>query len=64
MALKVIGAGFGRTGTLSLKKALETLGYQRCYHMAEVAEHPEHAALWTEACAGSDRFGTVAAMTG
>ena len=59
MALKVIGAGFGRTGTLSLKKALETLGYQRCYHMAEVAEHPEHAALWTEAWRGGSPWETL-----
>lgn len=36
MALKVIGAGFGRTGTLSMKAALETLGYTKCHHMMEV----------------------------
>ena len=36
MPLRVIGAGFGRTGTLSLKAALEQLGYDPCYHMAEV----------------------------
>ena len=36
MALKVIGAGFGRTGTLSLKEALEKLGYGPCHHMKEV----------------------------
>ncbi|MGE4058333.1 MAG: sulfotransferase family protein, partial [Sphingomonadales bacterium] len=38
MALSVIGAGFGRTGTLSLKLALETLGFDPCYHMMEVIE--------------------------
>ena len=27
MPLKVIGAGFGRTGTLSLKLALDQLGF-------------------------------------
>jgi hypothetical protein len=32
MALKVIGAGWGRTGTESLKIALEQLGFDRCYH--------------------------------
>ena len=32
--LNVIGAGFSRTGTLSLKLALEAVG--RCYHMSEV----------------------------
>ena len=31
MALKVVGAGFGRTGTLSLKNALEKLGFGPCY---------------------------------
>ena len=36
MALKVIGAGLGRTGTESLKKALEHLGYDKCYHMFEL----------------------------
>ena len=35
MALKVIGAGFSRTGTLSTKSALEQLGFAPCYHMAE-----------------------------
>ena len=38
MALSVIGAGFGRTGTLSLKGALERLGFDPCYHMMEVIQ--------------------------
>jgi len=42
MTLEVIGAGFGRTGTLSLKYALEMLGYQKCYHMMELRNHPDH----------------------
>ncbi len=46
MTLKVIGAGFGRTGTMSLKLALEELGFGPCYHMAEVNAHPEHDAKW------------------
>jgi hypothetical protein len=50
--MKVIGAGFGRTGTLSLKGVLETLGFGPCYHMTEVFSHPEHAPLWTAAAAG------------
>ncbi len=49
MALKIIGAGFGRTGTLSLKTALEQLGFGRCYHMLEVGKHPAHAELWATA---------------
>ena len=46
MALKVVGAGFGRTGTLSLKTALERLGFGPCYHMMEVFSRPEHVAMW------------------
>ena len=44
--MRVIGAGFGRTGTASLKAALEELGFGPCYHMTEVFEHPEHADFW------------------
>ncbi len=46
MALKVVGAGFGRTGTLSLKSALEKLGIGPCYHMMEVSARADHAAMW------------------
>ena len=52
MSLQVIGAGFGRTGTMSLKLALEQLGFGPCYHMLEVFEHPEHAAVWDAAAHG------------
>ena len=52
MSLKVIGAGFGRTGTTSLKAALERLGFNRCYHMFEFMEHPEHAKYWDAASKG------------
>jgi Sulfotransferase domain len=47
--VKVIGAGFGRTGTWSLKVALEMLGFGPCYHMTEVFAHPGHADLWVSA---------------
>jgi len=46
MSLKVVGAGFGRTGTLSLKIALERIGFGPCYHMMEVFPRPEHVAMW------------------
>lgn len=49
MALDVIGTGFGRTGTLSLKLALEQLGFGRCYHMMEVGQNAGHSALWSAA---------------
>ena len=52
MALEIIGAGFGRTGTLSLKGALEQLGFVKCYHMAEVMQRPEHDAIWVRATRG------------
>jgi Sulfotransferase domain len=50
--VKVIGAGFGRTGTMSLKIALETLGFDPCYHMTEVFAHPEHTGFWISAWRG------------
>ena len=52
MALDVIGAGFGRTGTLSLKNALEQLGFGKCYHMFEVYRNPSHFAIWSNAHTG------------
>jgi hypothetical protein len=52
MSLEVIGAGFGRTGTMSLKVALEILGFGPCYHMSEVFAHPEHVELWRAAAQG------------
>jgi hypothetical protein len=50
--MKIIGAGFGRTGTMSLKAALEQVGFGPCYHMSEVIHHPEHAEVWMAAGAG------------
>ena len=50
MSIKVLGAGFGRTGTNSLKIALEILGFGPCYHMYEVA--PSHINIWNEAIDG------------
>jgi hypothetical protein len=52
MPLKVIGAGLGRTGTLSLKLALEQLGFGRCYHMMEVFQRPEAPQQWLDAAEG------------
>ncbi|MBV9020949.1 MAG: sulfotransferase family protein [Chloroflexi bacterium] len=50
--LKIIGAGFGRTGTFSLKAALEMLGFGPCYHMSEVLAHPQHIERWEAALKG------------
>jgi hypothetical protein len=52
MPLAVIGAGFGRTGTLSLKLALERLGLGPCHHMREVFQHPRLLRSWQAAAAG------------
>ena len=52
MPLKVIGAGLGRTGTLSLKVALERLGFDKTYHMSEVIAHPQHVPVWDAAGRG------------
>jgi hypothetical protein len=52
MALSVIGAGFGRTGTESMKLALETLGRGPCHHMTEVLGNPDQIALWRAAARG------------
>jgi hypothetical protein len=52
MALSVIGAGFGRTGTESMKLALEALGKGPCHHMKEVLVDSEQIALWRSAAQG------------
>ena len=46
MALEIIGPGFGRTGTSSLKTALEHLGYGPTHHMFEVRDRPAQLAHW------------------
>lgn len=53
MTLRVIGAGLGRTGTASLKVAIEELGIGRCYHMGEVLADPSRIDHWLAAANGS-----------
>lgn len=53
MALEIIGSGFGRTGTRSLKDALEILGFGPCHHMDEVLDHPEQVPKWQAYVAGA-----------
>ncbi|MEZ4658398.1 MAG: sulfotransferase [Caldilineaceae bacterium] len=50
--MRVIGAGFGRTGTTSIKAALEQLGFAPCYHMQEVIKNPSHVPFWEAANRG------------
>lgn len=52
MPLEIIGAGFGRTGTNSLKLALEHLGFGPCHHMFEIRDHPELLPDWEAAARG------------
>ena len=54
MSLQVIGSGVGRTGTHSLKLALEQLGFGKCYHMAELFQHPENIIYFQKAERGEN----------
>jgi hypothetical protein len=51
--MRIVGAGLGRTGTHSLKLALEQLLDAPCYHMLEVFGHPHHIAEWQAAVDGT-----------
>ena len=53
MALSIIGAGVGRTGTASLKVALEMLGTGQSYHMSDVLQDPERVKTWIEVANGN-----------
>ena len=46
MTLRVIGTGFGRTGTDSMREALEILGFGPCHHMHEVIDHEHQKQIW------------------
>lgn len=60
MTLSVISVGFGRTGTMSLKLALEKIGHGPCHHMIEVIENGEgQVPLWNDALAGNPDFDAI-----
>ncbi|MDT7799881.1 MAG: hypothetical protein QOI78_3314 [Actinomycetota bacterium] len=61
--VEVIGAGFGRTGTMSVRAALEALGRGPCHHMADVLGEPAATVRWTAALRG-DREALRAAVAG
>jgi Sulfotransferase domain len=63
MPLQVIGAGLGRTGTVSLKLALEQLGFGRCYHMVELIGSG-HLGLWKDVADGHPDWETIFAGYG
>ena len=52
MALEVIGPGFGRTGTNSLRRALEMLGFGPCHHMYEISHNETLLPNWEELARG------------
>jgi hypothetical protein len=49
---KVIGAGFGRTGTSSLQVALEELLGGKCYHMKDIMLQPAQLQAWHDFAVG------------
>jgi hypothetical protein len=52
MTIQLVGAGLGRTGTMSLKLALEHLLGGTCHHMMEVFGHPDEVPSWHTAMLG------------
>lgn len=52
MSLEIIGAGFGRTGTHSLKSAIELLGFGTCHHMYEVRRSNKQLSYWSDIANG------------
>ena len=52
MRMRLVGAGLGRTGTTSLKAALEQLLGAPCHHMFELMTHPEQITTWHAAVRG------------
>ena len=53
MGLRIVGAGLTRTGTSSLRLALEQLLGGRCYHMSVIPGHPFDLGIgWNRALAG------------
>lgn len=60
MSLGIIGAGLGRTGTMSLKFALEHLGFGPCYHMIEFMAHiPRDLPRWLDVIDGHPDWDAV-----
>jgi hypothetical protein len=67
MELVVVGAGVGRTGTHSLKLALEQLLGAPCHHMVEMLADPDQVPGWIDAIEGRpvdwsamlERYGSI-----
>ncbi|MFQ5624754.1 MAG: sulfotransferase family protein [Paracoccaceae bacterium] len=54
MSLQIIGSGFGRTGTMTMKDALGVLGFGPTHHMTEIMAHPEQLRHWKAIFSGGD----------
>lgn len=54
MSLKVIGTGFGRTGTDSMRTALNMLGLGPTHHMFEIMENPQQKERWRALALGAE----------
>jgi hypothetical protein len=59
MGIQIIGAGLPRTGTMSLKYAIEQLLGGSCYHMHELYRKPEQVGLWNEVLEGETELLTT-----
>jgi hypothetical protein len=60
MTMKVIGVGLGRTGTHSLKTAINQLGIGPCHHMDQVFQNlPAQVPLWSAATAGTADWSAI-----
>lgn len=60
MAMQVIGAGVGRTGTYSLRLAINRLGFGPCHHMEEVIQNPfVQVPLWTGVLNGNHNWNEI-----
>ena len=60
MGISIIGAGVGRTGTYSLRLAINHLGFGPCHHMEEVLKNMDvQVPLWSEALKGNSNWGSI-----
>lgn len=50
--MKLINLGFGRTGTTSLKAALERIGYAPCFHTTDLLTSTDNLDVWEAAGRG------------
>ena len=52
--MKMIGVGFGRSGTMSIKQAFEDLGAGQCFHMIDLIRNPDKVGPWHDATIKGD----------